>query len=145
MRGIFIGAVFVLLLFGCTKETKWVDKGHYPSGEVQRTQEYYMDNNDSILVYEKVLYQNGKVWMEGPLKEGERDGLWRAYYSNGDTWSESEFSIGMRHGVVNSYYENKQLRYTGFFYDDRSDGKWVWYDSTGTIEKEVDFTFQKDK
>lgn len=145
MRIIVYGTLFVLLFYGCKKETSWAEIKNYPSGEALVIQEYYMDNSDSIFIFEKILYEDGKTWMEGALDERERNGLWKAYYENGDTWSESEFIKGKRHGIVNSFYENKQLRYSGFFYDDESDGKWVWYDSTGVVEKSIDFTFQKDK
>lgn len=145
MRSIFFGAFIVLLFYGCKKETSYVDIKHYPSGEKMIVQEYYMENTDSIFLFEKILYKDGKVWMEGSLEDRERSGLWKAYYENGDTWSESEYVKGKRHGIVTSYYKNKQVRYTGFFYDDKSDGKWVWYDSLGSVEKNIDFTFQKDK
>ncbi len=60
-------------------------------------------------------YPNGKVKVEVPLKNGKKNGVYKAYYKNGD------------------------LYFKGRFKDDKRVGKWKKYDTEGKRTLQIDY------
>jgi antitoxin component YwqK of YwqJK toxin-antitoxin module len=83
-------------------------------------------------------YNNGKIKMQGMLKEGKREGDWSYFYENGKVWSLGEYVNGKRNGIGNVFYENGVLRMEGIYKDDQQVGKWKFYSEQGKLIKEVE-------
>jgi antitoxin component YwqK of YwqJK toxin-antitoxin module len=146
MRPLYIiGIFFILLISGCNTEREWKVLDQYPNGDVKILREYTVKQLDTIYVYEKVFYNDSVLRVEGPLKEEKRNGLWKSYYPNGTKWSETSFGLGEMNGPTKTYYKNGQLRYEGFYSQGKVSGNWNWYDSTGVLNKHVDFDLENKK
>lgn len=91
-------------------------------------------NGESI-----IRYDNGAVKMQGKMKEGKREGLWKSFYENGKQWSESTFTAGIKNGKTATWYENGNKRYEGFYSNDLESGKWTYWDETGKLVNSKDF------
>ncbi len=98
---------------------------------------YSDDNNPSDVKYEKKFYQSGNIFMEGPLKDGRRDGKWIAWYENGVIWSVGFYQDGLKNGASEVYYENGQIRYTKNYEEDVAEALWQFYDEQGVLLGEV--------
>lgn len=145
MKHVFIiGALLALYLMGCKNESKWKTTHYHPGGEVKASREYIVEHTDTIYIYEKVFYQDGSVQVEGALQANKKEGVWKSFYADGKPWSITEFHNGEMNGATKTFYMNGQLRYDGFYKEGVIVGNWHWYDSTGTLNKEVDFD-QEDK
>lgn len=89
--------------------------------------------NTNEIKYEKQFYHSGKLFMEGPLNNGRRDGKWIAWYENGVIWSVGYFKEGLKHGASKVFYENGQVRYTKNYEEDVAEGLWEFFDENGEI------------
>ena len=69
----------------------------------------------------KSYHSNGKVEMEGTIKNGKEDGLWKMYYESGRIEGEGTFKDGKLNGPFKSYYENGQLEMIGNYKYDLED------------------------
>lgn len=79
-------------------------------------------------------YKNGVIEMQGVMKEGKRDGLWKSYYEDGSPWSETTFLDGKKNGKTITWYDNEKKRYEGFYANDLESGKWTFWDENGKIQ-----------
>ena len=80
-------------------------------------------------------YKNGRVEMQGIMKNGKRDGVWKSYYEDGSPWSETIFLDGKKRGKTTAWYNNHNKRYEGFYKNDLESGKWTFWDENGKIQK----------
>jgi antitoxin component YwqK of YwqJK toxin-antitoxin module len=80
-----------------------------------------------------VRYKNGAVKMQGMMKGGKREGLWKSFYEDGTQWSESIFIDGIKFGKTSTWYENGNKRYEGFYTNDKESGKWTYWDEAGKL------------
>lgn len=144
-RIIVFGIFFILFFSSCEHETDWVVVSTYPKGEVKITQEYYLEDLDTVYIYRNILAKDGKIQLEGALEDEKREGLWKSYYPNGITWSETSFKNGIVDGETKTYYPNGKLRYSGNYEEGLKDGEWNWYDSTGVFIKTVEFHLEKEQ
>lgn len=85
-------------------------------------------NGESIM-----KYANGQVKMQGLMKDGKREGLWKSFYENGTQWSESVFTEGIKNGKTSTWYENGNKRYDGFYTDDVESGVWTYWNEAGKV------------
>jgi hypothetical protein len=76
-------------------------------------------------------YKNGIIEMQGMMKDGKRDGIWKSWYEDGSPWSETTFAAGKKNGRTITWYSNKQKRYEGFYTNDKESGKWQFWDEAG--------------
>lgn len=88
-------------------------------------------------------YDNGITKFKGFFRFGKRHGQWVSFYPDGLMWSELHFDKGLRHGPNLTYYQNGELRYSGFYKNDKRDSLWVYYDSVGKVAQK--FVFKEDK
>lgn len=96
---------------------------------------------DSILQNGEYIkhYKNGVVEMQGMMKDGKRDGLWKSFYENGLPWSETTFLNGIRDGKTTTWYDNNQKRYEGFYTNDSESGYWSFWNEKGKMVNSVDY------
>lgn len=139
MKNFLIISQIALVLFSCTpKEVEKVE-GTFDDGKPKVVCVYKNIDGADVKVKEKELYENGKVRMEGAIKDGKRDGIWKVYFDDGKLWSEGTFTNGKRNGEAKNYFPNGKLRYEGFFTDDKKSGHWKFYGENGTLLEEKDF------
>ena len=82
-------------------------------------------------------YQDGSIKMQGKLRGEKRVGKWEAFYPNGYKWSEVNYRDGYKHGSTTAFYENGIMRYQGRYENDDYSDLWIFYDTTGTIIKQI--------
>lgn len=140
---LFLGLITIFLYSSCERESYWIVTELYSSGNTKVEQEYYLDGDDTIFIYQRVLSINGNVYLEGALKNGERDGLWKSYFPEGTIWSETGFNEGEMDGETKTFFPNGKLRYSGIYSNGEKDGEWRFYDSTGAFIKKA--SFQENK
>lgn len=138
-RLILLGLSILFLYTSCKKETHWIISESYPSGQSKIEQEYYLNGNDTVFIFKKILSVNGNLQLEGAIENRERHGLWKSYYPSGTVWSETGFIEGKFDGKTKTFYPNGKIRYTGFYSEGEKDGEWRWYDSTGVFLKKINF------
>ena len=139
MKNFLIISQIALLLFSCSpKEVEKVE-GTFDDGKPQFISSYKSIDGVEVKTKEKELYENGKTRMEGVIKEGEREGTWKAYFEDGTLWSEGAYTDGKRNGAAKNYFPNGKLRYEGFFTEDKKSGHWKFYNESGQLEQEKDF------
>jgi hypothetical protein len=99
-------------------------------------------------------YDDGKLRLEIPLKDGKRHGLGKEYYPSGKIKTEVEFKNGYENGKCVEYYESGQVSSITFFKDATEIGTTILYFESGEIAEKtfydsvgraLDFiTFRKD-
>ncbi len=85
-------------------------------------------------------YTSGGIEMQGSMKDGKREGLWKSWYENNAPWSETTFENGKKNGKTITWYPNKQKRYEGFYTNDKESGKWTYWDENGNEVNYKDFS-----
>jgi len=138
-RLMILGSLIVILSYACQRETEWATMSTYPDGQIKIEQEFYMEGEDSIFVFQRIYGIKGVVQLAGALENGERHGIWQSFYPDGTSWSKTEFDKGIFEGETTTWYKNGIVRYTGFYKNGKEDGEWRWYDSTGTFIRKVEF------
>ena len=129
--------ILVLVLNACTEQQEVVEQTH-EDGSPKTVVTYTTKNDQKIKLSTKQFYKNGQLELQGEFdKDGKRHGSWIYNYKNGKRWSEAEYEHGLREGESAVYYENGQLRYKGKYKEDKTAGKWLFYDEKGNIVKEL--------
>lgn len=111
----------------------------FPNGKTKRVFIEEGEGDNKVKVYEKLYHENGKVYMEGPVTNGLRNGTWKSYYASGQQWSELSFQAGKKHGASKNWHENGKLRFEGAFTDDKKSGTWITYNEDGSKSDEVNY------
>jgi len=137
MKKILLITLLAAIVFGCAE--KKVVEATYENGNPRIVKYYNKKSGELVLNREIVYYENKQKKMEGPYKEHQRDGEWKAWYENGTLWSEGEYKDGKRNGPGIAYHENGKKYIEGLYRDDRRVGSWRFYDTTGVLVKEVNF------
>jgi len=88
-------------------------------------------------------YDNGQVEMQGMMKNGKREGLWKSFYEDGTPWSQTTFKEGKKEGATTTWFENGKKRYEGFYKNDVESGVWKYYDEKGNFVKNFDYDKQQ--
>jgi antitoxin component YwqK of YwqJK toxin-antitoxin module len=131
--------VLVFLVSSCRFEHKMVEE-IFPDGSTKRECVYRGRGDSKELIKETTYYPNKQKQMEGTYKNMKRDGKWTYWYENGKMWSEGSFLLGKSDGKRTTYFENGKVRYEGMYRQDMRVGKWRFFDETGTLLKEVDYS-----
>lgn len=82
-------------------------------------------------------HSNGVKSLEGPLLNGERNGLWQSWYEDGNLWSEGNFEKGKRQGKAVVYHPNGRKMLEGQYTDDQRTGLWHSWDEDGNLINEL--------
>ena len=136
MKKLFLFLITVSLFCACQPKLTEKVEVSFPNGQPQYVK--ILDESGDC-VREVEYYETGQVKMEGPMKEGQREGKWVAYFPDGRPQSIGDFKAGKMDGVTKVYWDNGNLRWEGFNKEDRRCGKWMFYDEQGLLLKEVDY------
>lgn len=136
-KKLLVATIVMSQIAACTQtNTENKDKKTSPSQESKFKPHVLRDTIGGIF---HEYYKNGKIKMQGMLKDGKREGDWSSFYENGKVWSIGEYVNGKRNGIGNVFYENGVLRMEGMYKNDKQVGKWKLYDEQGKLIKEMGF------
>ena len=136
MKELLLIMVMAATMASCTsKLTEKVDAS-FPNGQPQIVQ---MLDKSGKCVKETEYYESGQVKMEGAMKDGLREGEWKAYFPDGRLQSMGQFNAGLRTGVAKVYWYNGNLREEGYYKEGKHCGKWRYYDEMGNFLREDDY------
>lgn len=126
-----------LCCMACTHQSTRRENKEITNDTVKRKDTYFAlgSSSDSVVRDgEQIRYhKNGVMEMQGLMKDGKRDGLWKSWYENGLPWSETTFKNGIKEGKTTTWYDNGNKRYEGFFKNDKESGRWVFWNEDGTL------------
>ncbi len=126
----------VLAMAACTPKLTEKVEARFSNGQPQYVK---MLDKSGNCVKEIEYYESGQVKMEGAMKDGKREGEWKAYLRDGRPQSIGSFKAGKMDGATTVYWENGNLRWEGFYKADKHCGKWKYYDEQGNFLNEVDY------
>ncbi|HEY0030734.1 MAG TPA: hypothetical protein VGC65_08245 [Bacteroidia bacterium] len=139
-------AIISITLFSCSSEA--------PEEQVKKVKEEapvevvsrfrFENSQDSAVANGESIqrYKNGGIKMQGMMKEGKREGLWKSWYEDGKPWSETTFSSGVRNGKTTTWYDNGNKRYQGAYTNDIESGKWIYWDEKGKEVSTKDYSIK---
>ena len=110
----------------------------YPSGQEKAIIFNIEGNPDGFPVKEVHFFENGKIQVEGTLKNKLRHGIWTFYHPNGLVWSTGEFNMGKSVGIFKIYDEKGQIKVKSY-YDNNKKVKEEYF-LKGKLYKSVDLT-----
>ena len=91
------------------------------------------------------FYPNHLKKTEGPVKDGKKHGLWKAWYRDGAKWSEGNFQHDMNHGSHTVWHENGQKFYEGNYIVGQRTGIWTFWAEDGRLLKELNYNELKNQ
>ena len=124
-----IGFVLLfLMLASCGDGQKSKVISSYDNGQPAKVR-YYDKGGQCIREVE--YHEDGKLYMEGGIKNNLRDGEWTSYFPDGKVQSKGYYENGIRLGKALVYYENGNLWMEGLYSNDKMCGEWIIYDEQG--------------
>lgn len=137
---IFLGFMSVNYLYSCGNGSG-SDSNQLVQHDTMKTNSMISSSKDSILQNGEYIkhYKNSVIEIQGIMKDGKRDGLWKSFYENGLPWSETTFLEGKKEGKTTTWYDNNQKRYEGFYTNDFESGKWTFWDEKGKQVNTTDY------
>jgi antitoxin component YwqK of YwqJK toxin-antitoxin module len=94
-------------------------------------------NTTQEVTREEHFYLGGKKYIEGNIKQGERNGKWFAYFQDGSVQVSAFYVSGLEHGEYNVFRENGKPYYTGQYNMGICIGEWKWYDEKGNVTESI--------
>jgi antitoxin component YwqK of YwqJK toxin-antitoxin module len=82
---------------------------------------------------------DGRLLMEGDVRNGQRHGLWTAYHPNGAVQSRSEYRDGELNGPTTTFRPDGALLYRGQNANGHPVGAWSFHDAMGTQVRTVEY------
>ena len=136
MRKIFLLFSLALAMACCGQKLTEKVEASFPNGQPQYVS---MVNKSGECVRWIEYYESGQVKMEGGMKDGKREGEWKAHFPDGRMQSIGIFENDQRTGAATVWQENGNLLQEGFYKNGTHCGKWKYYDEQGYVIKEVDY------
>ena len=136
MRKLFLLLFTALIFASCSGQLIEKVEASFPDGKPHIVKYY---NKSDQCVKETEFYESGQVKMEGAMKDGKRDGEWKAYFPDGRVQSHGYFKDGKRTGEATVFWQNGNLREEGFYKEGVHCGHWKWYDEQGYLLREEDY------
>ncbi|MCK5847280.1 MAG: hypothetical protein KAG84_07570 [Bacteroidales bacterium] len=154
-RYIIFIIVAVLVLFSCSTSNTddeieandnsaisiWSDtvvKAKYEDGSIQLV--WGFKPNDEEMHYEWQYYRNGNLWLEGPMYDTLRHGIWKGYNEQGALIAQGIFKIGKTSGIYTVWYDNGVKFYEGNMNDGKRVGDWLFYNKEAELVKTIDYS-----
>lgn len=137
-KTIFISLSFILLIACKTNSFEKIEET-YSNKQPKIVGIYKIIENDTLKIEEKIYFENGKIKMQGSIKNNAREGKWEAFFDDGVIQSVGMFKDGIRHGEAKVYYHNKQIMYEGTYKNGKESGEWKFYNEQGELVNEKDF------
>ena len=124
-----------LALFSCSQEPSKTIENIKVQRDTINKNFLFTEKKDSLIQNGEYIkyYKNGVIEMQGMMKDGKREGIWKSFYEDGSPWSETIFNGGKKNGKTTSWYDNEKKRYEGFYTNDAESGKWTFWNEKGTI------------
>lgn len=138
MKARIIALVSLVFLFACNPQEQSRITKTYADGTVEHLEKFKVQNGDTVITYKQWFHSNGTLYMEGPIDQGKREGVWKTFYEDGKPWSETSFSSGKSNGPTKTWYKNGEVRFTGQFTMGKKTGLWHWYDKEGKLMRKID-------
>ena len=136
MKHLFLTLILAMTMVSCAQKLTEKIEVKYPNGNPEIV---LMLNKSGECVKKIEYYDSGQVKMEGPMKNGKREGEWTAYFRDGRVQSHGYFKNGERTGAATVYYSNGNLLSEGFYKEGKHSGHWKWYDEQGNLIREEDY------
>ena len=136
MRHIILSILALLAFSSCSRKLNEVVVVSFPNGQPQKI--WYTDKEGNC-VKEAEFYDSGALYMEGAMKDGQREGKWTAYFRDGRIQSVGYFVDGLREGEATVYRETGQLYMEGHYKAGKHCGVWKYYDEQGYLLREDDY------
>jgi antitoxin component YwqK of YwqJK toxin-antitoxin module len=89
--------------------------------------------------HQQVRDPNGRLLMEGDVRNGKRHGLWTSYHPSGAVQSRNEYRDGVLHGLTTTFRPNGALLYRGQNANGHPVGSWEFHDEVGTAVRTVEY------
>lgn len=138
-----IPALILTTLLSCANQASEAKENSNKDSSNITTTEFKIINSQDTLTKDGESiqrYENGVIKMQGLIKNGLREGLWKSFYENGSPWSENTFKEGVKNGKTTTWYPNGTKRYEGFYTNDKPSGKWSYWDESGNLAQEKDYS-----
>ncbi len=118
----------------------------YYADSVPQMVNYY--TKESIADHKEIVgqlsyYPTQEEYMGGRMKEGKRDGVWKAYFPDGVLQSEANYLEGKLNGDYKIFQNDGTLIYRQYYEKGICSGVWEFYDKNGQLEKKIEVT-EKD-
>ena len=136
MKKLTIGLLIAFLMTACSDNWSQEVFKAYDDGKPEIVRVY---DREHRWIREIHYYESGQVSMEGPVKDGQREGEWVSYFYDGKVQSSGFFERGVRTGPAKVYHENGNLFMEGDYRDGHQTGLWKYYDEQGYLLKTVDY------
>lgn len=79
----------------------------------------------------------GRLTMKGPMRNGQRHGLWTSYAPDGSVRSQITYHDGLEHGAAVVFRPNGIMHYTGDNHNGRPVGEWLFFTTNGDLAQTV--------
>lgn len=122
-------------LSSCHEESSKTIENKTVQQDTIRKDFLFTEKKDSLIQNGEnvTYYKNGGIEMQGAMKDGKRDGLWKSYYEDGSPWSETIYKDGKKDGKTTAWFNDKKKRYEGFYTNDVKSGKWNFWAENGNL------------
>lgn len=84
-------------------------------------------------------YDNGQMFEYKEYNNGAETGEFKQYFKNGQLKLEVKIVDGKWSGTMRNYYPNGNPANIGLYQEGLKEGKWVFYDERGNVEKTIHF------
>ncbi len=108
----------------------------YPNGDPRAIIYTIKDDVEQNTVKEIHFFEDGKIQVEGTLKNKQRHGIWTFYHENGKVWSTGEFEMGKSVGLFEIYNKEGIIKIKSYYKDNKKIKE--EYFSKGKLKKTVD-------
>lgn len=143
MRNLLLLSVFLFLIGGCSSperepvatDSEIIDI--WDNGRPKMIRLYAEVAGELEAIREIHYYSDGSKNLEGPLLNGEREGLWKSWYEDGTLWSEGNFANGKRQGQAVVYHPNGLKMIEGQYHNNERTGMWRSWDEDGNLINEI--------
>lgn len=131
----FIGLLALVVACGEDLEREVVST--YPDKSPQVVHYFKWIGNGKEVKKEVRYFRNGEKELEGPIKSGEKHGIWTQWYPSGEKWTETKYKKGKRYGKMIEWYKSGEVNYIAHYKNDVPHGEWIFYDGEGNKVKKV--------
>lgn len=136
MKKIMSLIILSLIVVSCNGRLREEVQTSYDNGQPEYVKFF---NKKGECVKEVEYYEDGVVKMEGAMRDGHREGEWKAFFPDGKPQSIGNFKDGLRSGNSVVYYESGIKMMEGEYTEGKHTGVWRYYDESGNLLKELDY------
>lgn len=129
-------AIAMFLLVSCGQQTYEKVIKVYPSGNPENILVYEEGKDEAI--YQKLMFDNQSIKIEGGFLDGKKHGLWLSYYDDGSIWTKNNYNTGVLEGPYEMYTRTGTPKLQGHYTSGKESGKWKVFDESGQLIEERD-------